>query len=220
MTPLHVRLAGAALAAAVGLVGCAPAADIVAADAPEPPPAAGTPASGSLAPGAQGGLDVDQPAVAVPEWTGPACTLPVNGNSARLFPARDAIETLGQSKRFRTSFTGKRQCVGPSRIVVFRMPNPAFDRAVRAIAREYGVRVEIRPAPVSVARMEAVRKEAHSRFEKLAEAGARPTLSWLEPEGYVHLGYTGDLAGARRVLKDLDDLPYVEVTGAAEVTPK
>jgi hypothetical protein len=118
--------------------------------------------------------------------------------------------------RFRASFAGARVCNEPKRIVVFRVPDPAFDRAVRMLDVE-GLRVRIIDAPVSRTALSKISRKAFDRAEQLQRNGADWVSGSYMPEGYLFIGVTGDLDAARRVLKDLDRLPYVEVVSRPPV---
>ncbi len=150
-------------------------------------------------------------------WGGPACNAP-NGASSKLIPAAAEIERLG-SRKFPAKYTGFRPCSPPQRLVVFRMPDAQFDKALRNIGRTFKVELEIRDSAVSSDDLAKVGREVKARAKELRINGAKLTGIGTYPEGFVSIGVSDNLDAARRVLKDLDDLPYVEVLVRAGTQP-
>ena len=62
-------------------------------------------------------------------------------------------------------------------------------------------------------------RKAFGRSVELRRNGARWVSGEYMPEGHLFVGVTGDLDAARRVLRDLDELPYVEVVRRPPTTP-
>lgn len=133
--------------------------------------------------------------------------------SARMRPAMADIQRLGRGE-FKNSYAGLRVCTKPGRVLVFREPNRAFDRAVLRLAASHKVRVQIVTAAASYAEMERIVQEVDNRREKLQAQHVRVSRMSRLPEGLVRVGVQGDLDAARRVLRGIPHL-IVERGGVA-----
>jgi hypothetical protein len=155
-----------------------------------------------------------QDTVRTEEWR-PWCDEPTPGGNSPRFLAVQEIERVGREVPDR--YAGHRRCDGPRRIVVFRIPDAGFDETVRTIAARYGVVLRLRPAPVALSDWRSIRERAYARNPVLRLFGASVETTFFKPEGHIRIGIHGDMTAARRILKDLEDLPYVELVPSAPV---
>lgn len=182
--------------------------------------------SGAIIGGANGETVVSEPAdraysseSTVPiEWPGAACDPGRRGPSAKQLSALGEILKLGRSE-FRHSYSGGRACEDRVKIIIFRVKDREFDKEIKKISSGYGTQVEIRNSPASNEKLKEVSREALSRRSELIKNAADLSVIKRQPEGYVQIGVNGDVAAARRVLKDLDDLDYAQVIYHAPTRP-
>jgi hypothetical protein len=108
-------------------------------------------------------------------------------------------------------------CTSPTRLVVHRVENAKFDRAIKRIAKREHARVEIADAPVSYATWRKISRKVASRNAELRKAGARLADTDFASEGRMTIGVSGDLRAARRILRDLIKLGFVSVVASDPV---
>ena len=139
----------------------------------------------------------------------PFCTEPRANVASPRVQATGKIRKLGAD--FEDSYAGVRRCDHPKRIVVFRIPDAVFDKSAKRIASRHDVRLELREAPFSHSGWRIISQQAFNRNPELLEHGASVQTTSFTPEGNVWIGIDGDMAAARRILKDLDDQAGVEL---------
>lgn len=125
------------------------------------------------------------------------------------------IQDLGRSALYRRSYAGL-TLADPGEVVVYRLPDAAFDDAVGRIAGSYRVRVRLRAAEISYAQMQALSAEISHRRDALRAAGAPVVGVAIKPAGRVTVQVNGDPGVARDLLRDLR---HVDVEAGSGYVP-